>query len=209
MSASEEIRVITRAVEGREVDLGITDLTLFARIMQSKIPSSGYRGARALEQVVEDAFTTLARKQRGGEVRDPKNFVLAVFQKLVTGTDVASAPTSRASSPGGVGSDDGEWREIEAMQAKLFADRARNQRVEAVEAWRRNRDLPTPHWALGGFDSPEAYEQGKRGFARGMTAAKPETPKRKRGAESLEGLIERSKELRDLDEINDLEECGT
>lgn len=90
-------------------------------------------------------------------------------------------------------------REMRDLEADTFRDEGRNRRAEALNAWMRDRGLPTPHWALGGFDSPEDHERAKRQPLRPMGAQPPALPvKRAHQPEetpTLSDAIELSREL--------------
>jgi hypothetical protein len=69
-----------------------------------------------------------------------------------------------------------EIREADAELVRKGPGRER--RAQAVNAWMNDRSLPTPHWALGGFGSPDEYEMAKRRPLRSMSAPEPERAKR-------------------------------
>lgn len=64
-------------------------------------------------------------------------------------------------------------REMRDLEAETFRDEGRNRRADALNAWMRDRGLPTPHWALSGFDSPEDHERAKRQPLRPMGTVPP------------------------------------
>lgn len=207
MNTSEEIRAMAKACAGYETTVGFADPVAFARVLHSKVPKAGYDGERPLDVLVVDALEALVRKQKREPVRDPKNWVLRVFGDLVTGKDVPTTTPAKAYG------DDQEWREVRNLHRSVCADRGRNTRVEAIEQWRRDRlvrPMPTPWWALYGFDCEADYAARSTKQRELLPVARFDEPKgfrrTPRGQGTLEDAIEGSRELRDQSELIELDE---
>lgn len=96
-------------------------------------------------------------------------------------------------------------REMRDLEAETFRSEGRNRRADALNAWMRDRGLPTPHWALSGFDSPEDHERAKNRQLRPMGAPVPPMPvKRAYEPEEMATLSDAIDESPDLNRAHDL-----
>lgn len=216
MSAAETIRELVGVIESYQTHLGVENASQAAGIFNRHIPAD-YRGIKKPAVLLEDACNTLIdRVDRGAKITSPANFVLGVFRNLISGKGIdAERRSSNGNQSGSGGGDDfarQAIREMDELERPLFADRVRNARVEAIESWRRTRFTsnpdPTPHWALGGFDSPEAYRDRGRGVYRAPSfSTKPETrPKKVRELGTIADAIEQSQDYEDQAILNEDDE---
>jgi len=204
VNQSELCRLLTVVANDFATTLGV-DPERLAQEAAKRTPDS-FAGDPARE--FRRACETTSRLVEGGRrFERPGAHVISVFKRLVFAGDGPTTPSASSTDP----FVQQLVREIDEEDAKIRAmPKSRHDAVRAIEAWRNDRSLPTPHWALNGFESREEWQRrrdeaaAKRAAERAERGLMPPAPP---GPTSVEALVHKHNQ-RLADISADLAEAG-
>jgi putative intracellular protease/amidase len=143
--------------------LGHVDTDTLVRLLQAQIPAQGKRCVESVGDALTTAFDRLV--DAGASVRNPPEYVRAVFRAIVTGEDAkkraarTAAPERDREADAFAAAVPSQIREAQGeVLAGMTPDEiaARHRRVDAIERWRNRiatgeKGLAYPAWAFAGW----------------------------------------------------------